>query len=121
MIPPIFATLSAAAPVTALIGSNPCRCYPFGQAPQGTVIPYVTWQTISGTPTNKLTQGSFYDSMRAQIDCWAATGSAAIALAEVVRTALEPVGVCVSLNLNEKDAETGIYRYSMDFEFIKAR
>ncbi len=121
MIPPIFATLNAAAPVTALIGSNPCRCYPFGQAPQGTLIPYVTWQTISGTPTNKLTQGSFYDTMRAQIDCWAATGAASIALAEVVRTALEPVGVCVSLNLNEKDAETGIYRYSMDFEFIKAR
>jgi hypothetical protein len=122
MIPPIFATLSVAAPVTALIGSgNSCRCYPSGFAPQGTLIPYVTYQTISGLPLNKLTQGSFCDTMRAQVDCWGATGAAALALAQVVRTALEPVGMCVSLNLNDRDDETRTYRYSMDFEFIVNR
>lgn len=122
MIPPIFTTLSVAAPVTAIIGAgNACRCYPFGFAPQGTQIPYVTWTTVSGLPMNKLTQGSFCDAMRAQVDCWSSSGAGALALADAVRAALEPVGVCVSLNLNEKDAETQIYRYSMDFEFIVNR
>ena len=122
MIPPIFPTLSADAGVTALIGSgNNCRCYPFGFAPQGTQIPYVTWQSISGLPLNKLTSGAFCDTLRTQVDCWASTGAGALDLAEAVRSALEPVGVCVSINLAERDTETQIYRYSMDFEFIKLR
>jgi len=122
MIPPIFATLSVNAGVTALIGSGDnCRCYPFGIAPVGTVIPYVTWYTVAGEPENKLTQGAFCDRLRCQVDCWANTGAASLALAQAVRSALEPISVMTSINLTEKDEETRIYRFSMDFEFIVNR
>ena len=118
MIPPIFATLSANAGVTAIIGAGDnCRCYPFGFAKQGTVIPYVTWMKVSGQPLNRLSKGGFTDRIRAQVDCWAADSAGALALARAVRTALETTSCMVSLNLTERDVETRLYRYSMDFEF----
>lgn len=122
MIPPIYPTLSASAPVTALIGSgSACRCYPFAEAPVGVSSPYVTWQLVSGLPTSKLAGGSVFDNLRVQVDCWATTGKSTANLAEAVRVALEAVSVCVSINLTERDQETKLYRYSMDFEFIDPR
>ena len=122
MIPPIFATLSNDATVTAIIGSgNACKCYPFGYAPQGTSVPYVSWLTVSGTPENKLLGGSFCDVMRVQVDCWSNSGTQALALAEAVRTSIESIGYMVSLNPVDKDTETKLIRYSMDFELIVNR
>lgn len=118
MIPPIFATLSANAGVTAIIGAgNNCRCYPFGYAKQGTTIPYVTWNTVSGVPENKLLSGSFFDKLRVQLDCWSNLDSQALALAQAVRTSLESVSCMVSVNPTDRDPDTNLYRYSMDFEF----
>lgn len=54
MYPPIFTLLSAAAGVTSIIGSSPCRAYPFGNAPDGVTKPYITWQNIGGSPENYL-------------------------------------------------------------------
>lgn len=54
MYAPIFALLSANAGVTALLGTSPCRAYPFGNAPDQVTKPYITWQTIGGNPENYL-------------------------------------------------------------------
>lgn len=122
MNPPVYETLKAAPAVTALIGSGDnCRAYPFGFAPQGVQIPYVTWTLVSGQPTNRLTGLSAADNLRVQVDCWGATGKAALQVAEAVRTALESVSHCVSVNLSERDEETRTFRHSMDFEFIDLR
>jgi len=59
-IAPVFTLLSNAGAVTAIIGTNPVRCYPAGNIPQAlgddpnVNLPCVTWQTIGGTPNNLL-------------------------------------------------------------------
>lgn len=63
--------------------------YPFGFAPQGVQIPYVTWTLVSGQPTNRLTGPSAADALRVQVDCWGANGKAALQVAEAVRTAAQ--------------------------------
>jgi hypothetical protein len=119
MIPPVFATLSVNVDVTDLIDAGTsCRCYPFGFAPQGTTIPYVSWDTISGEPLNRLSSGSFVDRLGARIDCWSNTDAQALEVADAVRTALESVGNMVSDNPSDRDEQTGLVRYSMTFEFF---
>ena len=54
MYAPIFALLRAAAGVTSIIGSAPCRAYPFGNAPDQVTKPYITWQAVGGSPENYL-------------------------------------------------------------------
>jgi len=54
MYAPIFTLLSGSAGVTALIGSSPCRAWPFGNVPDVVTKPYISWQTIGGAPENYL-------------------------------------------------------------------
>lgn len=125
MIPPVFVNVAAHAPATALIGSNPVRCYTFGLGPQkgsqDYALPYVTFQTISGQPSNYLGQLPDSDSMTVQIDCWAETPASARAVADAVRDALEPVGYVVSWRGESKDPDTKNYRISFDVDFIVER
>jgi hypothetical protein len=119
MIPPIFATLSADSATTAIIGAgDDCRCYPFDFVPQGSAVPYVSWTTVSGEMVNKLTSGTFIDKLTARVDCWSNDDSQALELAESVRTALEYVGYMVFDNPSDRDEQTRLYRYSMNFEFF---
>ena len=119
MIPPIFATLSVDATVTAIIGAgNDCRCYPFDYVPQGSAVPYVSWTTVSGEMVNKLTVGTFIDRLNARVDCWSNDAEQSLELAEAVRTALETVGYMVADNTADRDEKTRLVRYSMNFEFF---
>ena len=121
MIPPIFATLSVDATVAAIIGAgNNCRCYPYDFAPQSTVVPYVSWNTLNVEPLLKLTFGSFIDKLAARVECWSNDAAQALVLAEAVRTSLENVGYMVNDNPADRDEETGLLKYSMTFEFFTA-
>lgn len=121
MYPPIFAALAADSAVKALIGSNPVRAYPFGSAPQNVAIPYVVWQTVGGLPENYLNQRPDIDSFTLQIDCYAATASAARSVAEAVRDAIEMQCHIVSWRGEEKDPDTQRYRYSFDADWFVDR
>lgn len=121
MYPPIFAALSASIAVKALIGSNPVRGYPFGGAPQGVAMPYVVWQTVGGLPENYLGQRPDIDSFTLQIDCYAATASAARAVAAAVRDAVEAHAHIVAWRGEERDPETMHYRYSFDVDWFVHR
>ncbi|MGL4711664.1 MAG: tail completion protein gp17, partial [Shewanella sp.] len=46
---PIFVVCRASTAVTDLLGTNPTRLYPFGQAPQNVAKPYAVWQVIGGS------------------------------------------------------------------------
>lgn len=47
MIAPIFPVCASSPEVTALLGSNPVRIYPFGIQDDNVVYPYAVWQNIS--------------------------------------------------------------------------
>lgn len=125
MNPPVFANVAGHAPATALIGTNPVRCYQFGHGPQkgssGYALPYVTFQLIAGFPSNYLGQAPDSDSMTVQIDCWAETAASVRSVADAVRDALEPVGYVVAWRGESKDPETKNYRISFDVDFIVER
>ena len=118
MLPTVYAWLAAAAPVTALIGSNPSRCYRHGEAPQGVLRPYVTW-FINGIAPEQLVDGKPppVDGWGASVDAWSDTDAGVEALAQVVRDALESKGYMTGINFDSRDAQTGRYRIGMQFEF----
>lgn len=121
MIPPIFPILSSDSAVKAILGSNPVRVYPFGEAEQGVTKPYAVWQNIAGSPENYLGDLPDADSYTAQIDIYADTSGSALDAAMAIRDALEPVAYVTSLGNTSRDSDTRDYRYSMSVDFIVNR
>lgn len=121
MLPAVFPIIKEASAVTALIGTNPVRCYRHGFAPQGVAAPYLTWYVVSGTPENDLSDLPRVDSYSVQIDCWSnntGTGAAQVEqLAEAVRDAIEPHAYMTALAVNGIDFETQRFRIGMTFNF----
>lgn len=118
---PVFATASAASAVTALIGSNPVRCYPAGEAPQGVALPYCTYQQVGGGPENYLNQAPDIDGSLVQIDVYAATVSSARAVFVALRNAFQPVAYVVGVREDGKDPDTNRVRISFDTDWLTAR
>jgi len=116
MIAPIFGVCAASAAVTALLGSDPVRLYPFGQQDDAVVYPYVVWQNVSGSPENYLAQRPDVDSFTLQVDA-----DEVIAVASALRDAIEPHAYITRLGGQEKDPETKRYRYSFDVDWIVTR
>ena len=121
MFPPVFAIAAADAAVKAVLGSNPVRLYPFGEAPAGVTKPYATWQTVSGDPENYLADRPDSDTFRAQIDVYADSATASRNAAKALRDALEGSGYVVSMNGESREEATKLYRYSFDWEHITPR
>jgi hypothetical protein len=121
MYPSFFSTLTGTPAVTALLGSNPTRVYPHGEAPQTVAKPYVTHQLVTGLPENYLADTADMDTCRVQFNCYGATSASALSVASAIRTALEPFGYVVSMNLTGRDPDTNNYTYSFDMEFMSAR
>ena len=121
MYPSIFATCSVVAGVTAVLGTNPVRLYPFGTAVQAGSKPYAVWQVIGGGPENDINQTPDVDLYAIQFDAYATTASAARDVAEALRDAIEPSAHVVSWRGEEKDTETNLYRYSFDVDWWEHR
>ena len=74
--------------VTAVIGTSPNdRIYP-DVLPQGATLPAITYEEPSGQEDYHLTGRSGMAESRVQINCFAATRSAANALGRIVRNTL---------------------------------
>lgn len=116
MFPPIFTVCAAYAPLTALVGTDPVRVYPFGEAPRS-AVPYVTWQTIGGDPENYLGSRPDLDSFDLQLDVYAATPTQARLVAEQLRDAIEPHAYITRWSGESRDAVTKNYRYSFDVDW----
>src|SRR5690606_18356150 len=114
MTPPVFATAYANATVKTQFGTSPCRVFPFGEAPQGVVLPYAVWQVVGGAPENYLGQAPDIDGFTVQIDVYAATATAARNAAKALRDAFEPAAHVTRWGGEYRDVETGRYRYSFD-------
>ena len=109
--------------VQAVLGDDPMRFYPFGEADEEVQKPavYATWQIVSGLPQNKLSGRVDLDWFRVQLDVWGKVTTEVEAAANALRAALEPRGYMVSINPEGRDPETRLYRMSFDFEFWQSR
>ncbi len=125
MFPPLFATLLAKPAVTAIFGTSPMRVYPFGEAPAkgttGYLLPYAVFQGVSGVPSNYLGEVPDSDDFTQQIDVYAVTLTAARNGAKAIRDAIEPVAYIAGWNGENKDPDTGNFRYSFDVDWITLR
>lgn len=117
MIPPVYQTLSAAAPVVAIAGT---RISGSGYSTQGTDQPYVVWQVVTTSPANTLACLPDSDDIRIQVDCYAKNENTARNLATAVRNALEEPAYML-MAWNDYESDTGLYRWSMDFGWIVSR
>lgn len=120
MLPPIFAWLSAAAPVTAILGTPP-KVSRHGDAPQDEGAPYVTWSVIGDLPENNLSDLPPLDRVTIQADCYHLTDSGIEALAIAVRDALEQHGHMTGMPVNQRETGTRLYRIALQFDFFLAR
>lgn len=121
MMPPLFHLLQASSPVKALLGANPLRVFPWGEAPEGTEYPYATYGVPSGTPENTLDSVPTVDRLLTQVDVWAKTGASCLDAAAAIRDEIEPKAHLISLGNLERDPETKSYRLRMDFDFFTFR
>lgn len=121
MYPPLFSVVSIDAGVRAAFGTSPIRVYPFGGAPEETVLPYAVWQTVGGSPENYIGNAPDLDSFLVQVDVYAETASSARSGAEALRDALESSAHIVSWRGESRDKATQHYRYSFDINFQTAR
>lgn len=121
MIAPIFQICSASVEVTNLIGTNPVRLFPFGEAPQGVEKPYVVWQNISGSPENYLSNLPDGDGYSVQVDVYGFEGADVIDVATALRDALEPTAYITGWGNTGRDFETDLYRYNFTVDFLVNR
>lgn len=88
-------------------------------AEQGTAAPYIILTLVSGVPDDELAGGSAFESLRCQVDCYATTKAAAIALGQLVRAAIEQHGYLSGFNPAPYERDSALYRDSADYELLE--
>lgn len=121
MIADIFPLLAANPAVTALVGTNPVRIFPFANAPQETEKPYVTYGTYNGIPQNYLDRVPDVDNLGTQINIWAESANDCLDLSIAIRDTLEPYGHMTSFQSLTRDPETQLFTAQLEFDFWKNR
>lgn len=112
----LFSIISSNPACQAVLGTNPCRFFPFGYSVQGMDKPYILWQNISGSPENNLSQSPDIDFNVIQVDIYGSSTQEVNSAFIAVRDALEAEGYITSFGVNEVDTETKLYRLGFDFE-----
>lgn len=115
---PIFSVCVANGGVKAVLGSNPTRLYPAGQAPQGVIKPYATWQVISGNPLNYLAGAPDTDDYRLQVDVYANDPDTVNVVANAIMSAIQDQAYVLNYNGDGRDKETGDYYFGFDIGWI---
>ena len=121
MIPVLFTILNSSSSVKALLGSDPLRVFPWGEAPPAVTRPYATYAVFSGNPQNTLGDVPEVDIDGTQINVWGDTGTSTDAAARAIRDALEPHAHMISYESASRDKETGRYNSLMSFDFFTER
>ena len=118
MLAPIVAVCKAAPAVTALLGDNPLRLYPHGDAPQNVGKPYAVWQVVSGSPTNYLNGQPDTDRYGLQIDVYADTATSADAVVTAMRKVIGRHAYVTGFGVDTRDTETKNYRKGFDVAWL---
>lgn len=120
----IFQIIAADAACTALLGVNPVRFYPAGNANKAAPQPYATYGTVVGIPQNYLDQPADMDQKTIQIDIYGKTFASADDVYEAIRAALEPVENKISIGnfaTPDRDGETGLYHARLEVDVWESR
>lgn len=118
---PFYTVCKADPTVQALLGGTAPRIYPFGQAPQDVIKPYVVYQWIGGAPLNMINCRPDADVMSLQIDAYGLTTQSSTAVANAIRYAVEMNCYITSYRGNLRDEETKLYRTSFDLDWLVDR
>ncbi|UFP98551.1 DUF3168 domain-containing protein [Pseudomonas fitomaticsae] len=118
MTAPIFTVCAAAPAVTALLGTNPTRLYPHGEAPEGTAKPYAVWQVVSGSPINYVNGVPDTDRYGLQVDVYADTASTAASVVTTMRNAIAQHAYITGFGVDAKDKDTHNYRKGFDVAWL---
>ncbi len=123
MFAPIYQTLNTAAVRT--LSGNPPRIYGKGQAPQGTLAPYITWFVVVDQPYDHLSGAPGADNDTIQIDCWAGPDddqeTVCNNLAKAVRDALDAAGQANRIIIDHREPDTKFFRVGLQVDFIYNR
>ena len=110
----LYAELAADSGVAAIVG---VKIYPAGSVPMSADLPYVTYQKVSNEHVNHQGGSSSMARPRMQIDCWAASGKAAVELYEAVRAALDNFSGTMGSGSNTATVKISVLETdSSDFE-----
>lgn len=109
----VKAALSAAPAVSAIVGS---KIFPM-VATEGEVVPYIVYQVSASTREGAMNGPGSLRNARMQLDCYAATYSAAKALGAAVRAALDGAGLQSAMIIEQDllDPETKSYRQLIEY------
>ena len=99
----VRAVLVAAAPVTTLVPAERIEAL---RRTQSFVLPAITLTDVSKTPVNHLRGHAGLDENQVQIDCLAANYTAALGVADAVRTAMQTAGFLMSDQFERNEPET---------------
>lgn len=113
MTPPLYRICAAAPAVTALLGADPSRIYPWGEANDPPVYPYVTFVT-DGRPGNYLAQRPDNEAHQLHVDVWAATPQSAADVVAALRAALELHCYVQAVRQMVRDPETKSCRVRLE-------
>lgn len=87
--------------------------------PQGTKLPCVSFQRISGEPANCLDGHSGLENITLQVDAWGRTYAEAKQVAKAIRAAMPPAGDPISSQLqadhDQYEPDEKYFRVSMDY------
>lgn len=119
MNPNIFQLLKADSAVTALLGTSPLRVFPFSEAPQNSLKPYVTYGIYNANPENYIDTIPDIDQLSTQIDIWGDTSKSCEQCFNAIRSALEVHGHMTNYSALSRDTETKLFRVTMEFDFWK--
>lgn len=121
MFPPLFQVAAANATVRSLLGTEPVRLYPFGEASDSTVKPYAVWQMVYGSPENALGDAPDMDHFGTQVDVYATTAQQARDVARALREAFENSAHVTAFNGESREPVTRDFRYSFTVDWFVQR
>lgn len=121
MNPQLFPLLNASTAVRLLLGSNPLRVYPWGEAPAVPRKPYAAYGVYNGNPENYVSNVPDIDNKGTQIDIYAEDATKCAQCFTAIRDVLEPHAHMTSFSTPQRDPETQLYSARMEFDFWEAR
>lgn len=118
----IQARLNGHGPLVAIVGAR----IHGGRAPQGTPAPFVQYRRISGADEHVLDGRTDIRNGRWQVDCYAATYEASIAVARAASAAVQDANdgdlhaeVEATIDLFEDDGPPKLFRRVVDFVTVE--